>query len=261
MPVTGPNGSGSLYIRQIYDETGNPVNDVFHAADPLLLDVNLGLMRMASVSGGAAPAANPANWNGLMIRTANNGGLDNINISTDPITGAPQWALNAAGNWNSKANWYPGTVPNGIGAQAMLGTVISADRTVFTDTPVTLGNLNFNNTNAYVIGGAGSFTLQVSTGSAQINVSQGTQKINLPLIIASDTIANVAAGATLVIGNPVTINANKTLTKNGNVVIQAPLTVLSSGAMVLNSGSTTLFTAPSLASGAKIDVKSNTLTI
>jgi hypothetical protein len=180
-------------------------------------------------------------------------------IGTPPT--ASEWNPNASGDWNSSGNWKNGSVPNSAGAEADFFSAITSNHTVFTDTAVTAGILNFNNANTYVIGGSGSLSMQVNTGSAQIIVQQGTHKINLPLTLASDTVANVSAGGTLIIGNPVTIAAGKTLTKNGNVLVQAPLTVQSAGVFLLNSGTTTLFSAPSLASGAKVDTKTNDLTI
>ena len=82
-----------------------------------------------------------------------------------------------------------------------------------------------------------------------------------PLIFASDTDITVASGAILTIGNPATIQANKTVTKSGDVLIQAPLTLEAGASLVLASGPTTAFGAPSLGGGARIDVKNNSLTI
>ncbi len=58
-------------------------------------------------------------------------------------------------------------------------------------------------------------TLQAATGNAQVIVQAGTQEINLPLTIASNTVFNVSSGATLVIGNPMTINAGESVTSSG----------------------------------------------
>jgi hypothetical protein len=274
------NGSGSLYIKQLFDGSGNPVNDVFHAADPSLLNVNLGIQRMATVSGGAPYAADPANWNGMMVRTAGNGGLDNISISTDALTGSPQWALNAAGNWANGANWYPAVTPNGVDAAASFGGIISSDHTIYSDTPVTVGTLHISNSNTYVLTGAGTLTLQTSTGSALVDVQAGTQKINLPLIVASDTTLNVVSGATLKISNPVTINAGKSVTQTGagtvlyesTVTVQsganltlggsshiAALSVASTGSASLAAGNNKTLRADSLSVSGRLDLRDNRL--
>jgi hypothetical protein len=176
------------------------------------------------------------------------------------LTAVPTWAVNNSGDWNKPLNWI-GAVPNGADATAQFLSVINAPRTVFTDVPVTLGNLQFSNAATYNLNGAGALTMQVTSGSATINVAAGSQKINLPLTIASNTNVTVAAGANLTMGNPVTIAAGKTLTKSGNLTIAAPLSIGAAGAMVLNSGPTSIFGAPTLAAGAKIDVKNTTLTV
>ena len=249
------DGAGTLYVKQLADANGNPVNDVYRLADPTTANVNLGL----NTGLGTLGAANPANWNGVMARVANNGGLDNIIFGSGLPATPPTWATDA-GNWLSSGNWYL-TVPNAVDAEADFTMGARTASTVYADSPVTVGTMKFNNPFGYVISGAGSLTLQTSSGSALIDVQQGTQKINLPLVLASDTTMNVAGGATLIIGNPVSIAAGKVLTKNGNVLVQAPLTVATGAKLVLNSGPTTLFNAPSLASGASVDVRNNSLKI
>jgi dockerin type I repeat protein len=185
------------------------------------------------------------------------GTFDNLSLSG--IT--PSWLINASGDWNATSNWANSAIPNGVGSIAILGPAITSAQTVYTNSAITVGSLTFNSPNTYVLTGAGSLTLQASSGPALVDVEQGTQKINLPLVVASDTTMNVASGATLIIGNPVSIAAGKTLTKNGSVLVQAPLTVAAGASLVLNSGTTSLFNAPSLAGGASVDVKNNSLTI
>jgi hypothetical protein len=245
------NGSGSLYIKQLADTAGNAVSDVFRPVDNAFLNFNLGIQRMATVNGGAAYAANPANWNGMLIRTAGNGGLDNITISTDALNVAPQWAAANGANWQSPSSWYPAIVPGGAGAVAEFGAAISGARTVFTDTPVTVGTLKLNNANTYVLAGAGSLTLQTSSGGASVVVGAGTQKINLPLIVASNTTLDVAAGATLQISDPVTVKAGKSVSQTGGGTVSYESNVtLEAGASLTFGGGTsahTLALAPTAA--------------
>lgn len=198
-------------------------------------------------------------------------GFAEVNVDIDYLrwdtTGAwappanPGWAVNGSGDWNISGNWGDG-LPNGVGSVALLGGVISSAQTVYTNSAVIVGTLKFDNANSYMVTGQGSLTLQVATGTASVEVMQGSHKINLPSIFASDTNITVAGGATLTIGNPMTIKANKIVTKTGAVIIQAPLTIETGGVLNLGAGpAATLFGAPLLASGAKVNVQNNSLII
>ena len=171
------------------------------------------------------------------------------------------WLIDGSGDWNIATNWNFGTIPNGVGALAVFGSAITSAQTVYTNIPVTVGTLRFNNANRYNITGNGSLAIETSSGSGLIDVQAGSQKINLPLFFNSDSNVTVAGGAELLISNPVTIRANKTVTKTGAVTIEAPLILESGAVLALASGPTTAFGAPSLASGAKIDVKTNSMTV
>ncbi|MEA2711600.1 MAG: hypothetical protein QOF78_4201, partial [Phycisphaerales bacterium] len=175
----------------------------------------------------------------------------------------PRWAPVSGGNWQTASNWG-GSIPNGIDAGAYFGSAIAAPGTVFTDTAVTLGTITFDNANMYVLGGAGTLTLQVSSGSAAVNVLQGTHKINLPLTFASDTTLSVAAGATLKISDPVTVNAGKTVTQTGpgTVLLESTLKLLSGATFQMSPGSRAAahsIDTVSLAGSAILDLNDNDL--
>ncbi len=180
---------------------------------------------------------------------------DQLSVPTPP----PQW-MGQSGDWNNASNWAGG-IPNGVNASANFLGSITAPVSVDTDVATTVGSMTFNNANTYVIGGAGLLAMQVSTGAAAINVESGSHEINLPLTFVSNTNIGIANGSTLTIGNPATINAGKTVTVTGNLTDQAPMTIGAGGELQLISGTTSLFGAPSLGAGAKIDIGSNTLTI
>lgn len=164
----------------------------------------------------------------------NNSGTTWIdNVSLDILFMPPAtWNVNSTGDWNTLGNWGALSVPNGIDAEAILGSAITANRWIISETPLTLGSLTIDNANKYEIVGD-SLTMQVSTGSASIDVLQGTQKINLPLTIASPTEITVASGAALKISDPLTVNAALTVT--GNVVYESYINVAASGSITAAS--------------------------
>jgi hypothetical protein len=189
----------------------------------------------------------------------------------------PTWSPDSSGDWNSTGNWSIFSVPNGIGVEADFMGAITQNRNIYTDIPVTVGTLNFNNANKYVIDGAGSLTLQTASGNAQVIVQQGTQEINVPLTLASNTTFNVASGANLVIADPISINSGLSLTQTGTGTVTYESTItagsssmiafgnsstansltLLSGSKAILSGTGTVLTLQqglNLASGAKLDV-------
>ncbi|MBC8105492.1 MAG: PEP-CTERM sorting domain-containing protein, partial [Anaerolineae bacterium] len=99
---------------------------------------------------------------------------------------ASTWNVNGDGNWSNAANWQGG-VPNAVGAGAVFGTISNAPHTVTVDGPQTVGTITFDNTNAYTIGGANTVTLDVSAGSAGINVLNGSHTISAPLTLNKNT--------------------------------------------------------------------------
>jgi hypothetical protein len=144
------------------------------------------------------------------------GTLDALRLQFGGFTGptVATWISSTAGDWHNSANWSGG-VPNGVDAEAKFLSAITGTSTVFADTPVTVGTMRFNNANMYHVTGGASLTLEVSAGSALVDVQAGTHKINLPLIIASNTNLAVANGATLKISDPVTVNAGKSVNQSG----------------------------------------------
>lgn len=81
------------------------------------------------------------------------------------------WSLNANGNWNVNANWTPTTFPNGIDSIANFIDVITASRTITLGQDITIGTINVNDNNNFLIVGANSLIFDVSTGNAAIAIT------------------------------------------------------------------------------------------
>ncbi|HUB25605.1 MAG TPA: BNR-4 repeat-containing protein [Tepidisphaeraceae bacterium] len=169
------------------------------------------------------------------------------------LSNASSWSSTGSGNWNLYSNWS-GQIPNGVGLEADLFGAISSPQTVYTNQPITLGTLHFNNASEYQITGLGSITMQTASGSALVQVDQGTGAINLPLILASNTTFNVAGGATLLIANPLTIDSGVTLTQTGSGAVnyQSIVTVQSGGDF--DFGASSNIGSLSLASGSSAKI-------
>ncbi len=197
---------------------------------------------------------NPLVWGGWV-------GVDQLSVNATINAGNSTWFRDASGDYHDSGNWANGIVPNGTGAVAQFHGGTTRPRSVYADIATTAGELSFDNANSYVLGGAGSLTIEVSSGSGSIHLAQGSHKINLPLFFASNTDVAVASGAVLTIADPMTIRAGKTVTKSGDVRIEAALTLEAGASLVLASGPSSLFGAPAIATGGKIDVKNSSVTI
>ncbi|HEX2400680.1 MAG TPA: PEP-CTERM sorting domain-containing protein, partial [Mycobacterium sp.] len=132
-------------------------------------------------------------------------------VSAPPV---PTWNVDVNGNWSAAGNWTGG-VPNTVGARAVFGPAITAPRTVAVDVPVTVGQIDFNNANAYTITGANPIALSAASGAGQINVTAGSHAINTTVALASDAVFDVTpAASNLSIGGNV-LGVGQNLTNRG----------------------------------------------
>jgi hypothetical protein len=232
--IFDPSGSGSLVI--VIDNAGYIMGLSGAAGDVGLLD-HFGIMPV-SANGSTARA-----WFDDLSYGVPGGSGPTFNV----------WKSTNAGSFNDDANWV-GSAPNGIDGIANFLGAINVPRTVIMDSATTLGTLRMGNNATYSIGGAGSLTMQTSSGSALIEVILGTQKINVPLNIATNTDLSVLAGSTLKISDPVTVTAGKRLAQSvgGSVRYESTISVGAGGTIAFNSSSHAL--SLTLGSGARAEL-------
>lgn len=153
-------------------------------------------------------------------------------------------------SWNR--SFWVDEEDNGLGVKpdsnvsvAVFGDVLNDDMenirtdpgTIYTNTDVTVKEMRFDTTIGYTIGGAGSITLASDTGTAAINVNAGTHEIQADLVLANNTNATAAGGATLNINADVDLAGN-TLSINGDVNLNNAV-VLGGGTLNMGAGSLT----------------------
>ncbi len=149
------------------------------------------------------------------------------------------WTASGSGDWNNINNWSQ-LAPNAVGVEADFFGAITGNHTVFTDSPVTVGAVKFNNTaGSYYLAGAGPLTLQVDTGSASVDSNAGSHTIQLPVVIASSTVISAENGATLTISGPIVVDAatalSTTTTGTGAVVYESSITLQNGSSFSLAS--------------------------
>ncbi len=171
------------------------------------------------------------------------------------------WVADASGDWNVPASWSNGVVPNAIGAEAFFTNAITSGRTVFSDSAVVAGALNFDNLQTYVISGAGALTMDVAAGTAAFNVVKGSHKINLPLTLNDSTVATIAAGATLTIADPLTLAGGSTLTATGGGTLNIISTVNNVANATITANGATVNAALDLTNRIGINAQSGTINL
>jgi hypothetical protein len=124
------------------------------------------------------------------------------------------WNVDANGNWTGINNWMP-SVPNAVDVEAAFAGAITAPRTVTVNNTITVGNLFFDNAQAYTIAGTNPLTLDVASGSAQINVANGSHTISAPLTLADSTTITVTPAASNLALTGTLTATGQNLTKEG----------------------------------------------
>jgi hypothetical protein len=180
----------------------------------------------------------------------------------------------ASGLWHASMNWTHG-VPGFADSVATFGTnggALSGPQVVNTEQSTTVAALNFDNPAGYTIGGAGSITLDVSTGSASITVGSGSHTIQVPVVAMDDTTITSNAGSGVALTGDLTATG-KTITKAGAGSVQfqnvraGALNVLAGSARISANGSandpagTTVVQSLSINAGASLDLTNNSMII
>ncbi len=163
----------------------------------------------------------PADW-------INGGEVDEVRLSNTalspssflfaPATG--RWNVDTDGAWSSPANWQNG-IPRVAGATANLSDAISATRTITVDVPVTVGTLNFDNANGYLVNGSQTITIDMgSNNPGAINVLSGSHVVSVPVAFARDTTVSVTnTSDTLKLTSSLSASG-VTLTKQGSGTLE-----------------------------------------
>ena len=150
------------------------------------------------------------------------------------------WVGTSSGDWDYNGNWSPGSVPDDNTRTVVFGSAITSPVSAFTSAAVTVKGVQFDNANTYAIVGAGSVTLEADTGSASVDVVQGSHQFQAAVNLNSETDVSVASGATLIIHGALN-NGGNNLNKTGDGTLQIN--------NALNSGAGTLSASAGIVSG------------
>ena len=183
---------------------------------------------------------------GDFVRIDVSGNYAGINLTLTGGTPVPDsneftWSKDESGDWNSDNQWNINgsprgpRVPNDKDHTAIFGDSITSTKTVFTDTPVTVGVITFANANSYAIAGRGGVNIEAGTSGASLFVLQGEHEFQTPVSLLTDADAQVVGGSTLIFNNALNLNGN-TLTKSGGGELAIRNDLVTGGGTVSNQG-------------------------
>jgi hypothetical protein len=205
---------------------------------------------------------------GNNLTTLTPGSFTDLEHYLNYLTLFAQWDANASSTWGTILNWR-GTLPASTDATAIFGSVITAPRTITVNAPHTVGQLIFDNTNAYTLAGASAITMDVISGTAFIDVATGSHTISAPLALADNTTFTITpAASTLTVSN--LQQTTSALTKAGagtmtvNNVRSGGLAVTAGAVKVLAGGGspgTSRVTSLTISPGAKLDLADHDLIV
>ena len=168
--------------------------------------------------------------------------------------GSGSWQVDSNGAASVSTNWSGG-LPNGAGDTATFGAVITQARTVTIDEPTVLGEIVFDSPQSYTLSGTGTNTLTLdnSGSGATIAVTEGSEAIAAPLVLA-DKLTVIGSG-TLAFGKSSSITGGYTLTMSGvggTLILSGTDTY--TGGTVVTSGTLILTSNTAIASGTSLTV-------
>lgn len=156
-----------------------------------------------SISGTGVSALSVANQQaGKTYSFSTSGGFVTLSIATSGLI--TSWNTDSSGLWTTGSNWSAGE-PTAAGDTATFGSAITSPRTVTLDANRTIGNIVFNNANAYTIAPAAAESLTIGDGTANktIQVTSGSHTIAAPAVFSSSVTADITAGQTLTLSGAI----------------------------------------------------------
>jgi T5SS/PEP-CTERM-associated repeat protein len=188
--------------------------------------------------------------------------------------GERTWGVDARGQTSVDSNWFGGVAPSGVNESIAFTTVITADRTIQVDAPISLAKLRFDGDDNYTLAGPAPIRMQAAgPAAATITVENthgnGTHTINTPIEILGDLVITQDSTQPLTIGGPLDA-AGRTIIKEGaGTVIASRVRTgtlsVNEGSLIIahNGGTTGTSVADSLSVNgtSRLDVNNNDLVV
>ncbi|MFD0893870.1 autotransporter-associated beta strand repeat-containing protein [Luteolibacter ambystomatis] len=167
------------------------------------------------------------------------------------------WSSSSGGSWGTAGNWTGGTIPNATGDTANFGNVLGGSSMITLDGDRTVAALNLNSPLAYIFlaGSGGNLIFNNGTGTANLTDTSVPavpgdvgQIIATGVTLASNTIATISSGETLVISGAIDGTGSLTKAGAGMLDLQVPNTY--SGGTIISGGGTLAVVGGGLGTGS-----------
>jgi hypothetical protein len=162
--------------------------------------------------------------------------IDDLNVSA--AYAAAVWKTDADGDWQTAANWNANFVPSASNLNVILGSAAIAPRTISLTAATTVGQINFNNANAYTLNGAGSLAFDAPSARS-ITVAAGQHTIAVPVTSSGPLAVSVAQNASVSLTAGLSLGAS-TLTKSGAGELRIGGSLTGTGVASIAAGKLTL---------------------
>ena len=198
-------------------------------------------------------------------------GLDYSNVTIEfipaPALGEKTWGIDASGNASLGSNWTGGAPPTGANDRAAFTDVITANRTVTVDVPLSLSGISFDDDNNYTIAGPQTITLAApAPDAAAIQVEDahgnGAHTISAQLVVASDLLIAQDSIQPLTIGGALDNSAGRMITTSGTgaVVVSGAQNHGAGASLVVDDGTLTLNTNAGSDAARNLTLNANSTT-
>ena len=200
-----------------------------------------------------------------------NNGLDFSNVTIEFLAAASAgekvWGVDASGDTSLGSNWTGGVPPTGPNNSAAFTNVITANRTVTVDSPLSLVRMRFDDDNNYTIAGPQAITFSAAAPDVAAIVVEnahgnGAHTIAAPLVVASDVLIGQDNSQPLTIGGALDNSAGRTITTSGvgAVIISGSQTHGVGASLVVEDGTLTLNTDAGTNATRNLSLNANSTT-
>lgn len=205
---SGASTTGSLLTEvegfMMYEASSGRVFPLLYEGDQISIDTGSGPVTRTLTSVANNSDANGGDGDGrksffndqrqLVVQANYTGGSAIVVIDADDYIPVSFHTWNSTGGANWSAGPWINGAPNAQKTYAEFSDAITAPATITLDTPVTVGEVFFDNANKVTLSGVNALTLEGVSDRGYIGAAKGSHEISAPLALA-DTTSIVLDGA------------------------------------------------------------------